>query len=63
MRRRITKLERKKTPAMKIIEMEYGIPIELLISRGSVRDVGISLGVSHAVIATWRKKLGVEKEL
>lgn len=57
--RKITSLEERKTPAMKIIEIELGESIEDLLRSGSTRDLGARLGVSHTVISIWRDRLGV----
>lgn len=53
--------KRKKTAQMRLLEIQYKLPIEELIKNGSVREVGDKLGVSGAVVSLWRMRLGIGK--
>ena len=49
-----------KTPTMRLLELEHGMPIEELLLAGSLRDVAAKLGISHSTASKWIKRLCLE---
>lgn len=48
-----------KTPFMRYLELRHGEPVEVLITRGSPRQVAKRLGVSHVTVWKWLRRLEV----
>ena len=48
-----------KTPFMRYLELRHGESVEVLIARGSPRQVAKRLGVSHVTVWKWLKRLEV----
>jgi hypothetical protein len=44
---------------MKLLEVKFGKPIELIISYGSLDDVAALTGMERSTISKWRDKLGI----
>lgn len=47
------------TARMRLIEITHGKPIEVLLVRGSVREVGRRLGINYSTVSKWRMKFGL----
>lgn len=56
MRRKVMYMTRK-TAVMKLIEVEYGRPIEELITQGSLREMSRKFRVSHTTINNWLARI------
>lgn len=48
-----------RTYAMKLLEIKFGKPIELIISVGTLDEVASTTGVERSTISKWRDKLGI----
>ena len=48
-----------KTLAMKLIEARLGVSIEELLSEGSLKEVGLLLGIKESTVSKWRLRLGL----
>jgi len=49
-----------KTDKMRILEIRYGKPIEVLITGGSLREVAREYGIkSHNLVSKWKNRLGL----
>ncbi len=48
-----------KTLAMRLIEARLGIMIEELLSEGSLKEVGLLLGIKESTVSKWRLRLGL----
>ncbi len=48
-----------KTLAMRLIEARLGEPIEELLMRGSIKQVGEELGIDETTVSKWRLRLGL----
>lgn len=44
-----------KTHLMKYIELQFGEPLDKLIAKGTIYEVGKRLGVDYSTISKWRK--------
>ena len=51
-----------KTLAMRLIEGELNMPIEEVLSTGTLGEVSEMLGVDKSTISKWRLKLGLREE-
>jgi len=51
--------DRTKTLAMKLIERQLGLPMEVLLQQGKGADIAKRLGVSVACVSRWRLRLGL----
>ena len=48
-----------RTYAMKLLEVKFGKPIELIISTGSLDEVAAKTDMERSTISKWRDKLGI----
>ena len=46
-----------KTLAMRLLEARFGIPIAVLLSTGTLKEVAEFLGVDESTISKWRLRL------
>ena len=46
-----------KTTRMKLIELKHGVPIQELVSVGSIDDVAYVIGVDRSTVSKWRKRI------
>lgn len=51
--------DKTKTLAMKLIEGQLGLPMEVLLQQGKGADIAKRLGVSVACVSRWRLRLGL----
>lgn len=47
----------KKTIRMRFIELKHDVPIQELISKGSIDDVANVIGVDRSTVSKWRKRI------
>lgn len=50
---------KKKTLAMRLIESQLGLPIEVLLLDGKEADIAERLGIHHSTVSRWRLRLGL----
>lgn len=48
-----------RTYAMKMLEVRFGKPIELIIAHGSLAEVSEATGIERSTISKWRDRLGI----
>jgi len=51
--------DKTKTLAMKLIERQLGLPMEVLLLEGKEADIAKRLGVTISCISRWRLRLGL----
>lgn len=50
----------RKTAAMRLLELQTGKTIEVLLAKGTLRQLARRLGVHHTTILKWRRRLQSE---
>lgn len=48
-----------KTLAMRLLEAQFEVPIEVLLQEGSLAEVGALLGIDESTVSKWRLVLGL----
>lgn len=52
---------KKKTLAMRLIESQLGLPIEVLLLEGKEANIAERLGIHESTVSKWRLKLGLRE--
>lgn len=51
-----------RTLAMRLIEAQFGVPIEQLLRDGTLAEVGRVLGIDESTVSKWRLLLGLRSK-